>query len=1185
MNRLDLRAHSAVVACALSLVLAPAAADPFTADICDPDLEAIIGDDDDDELEGTAGANCIVGNGGDDRLRGGDGDDVLEPGPGRDRATGNGGNDTFVIRGACEIERGEVLSGGAGIDAVRSPFTREQLDALGVRLRSIERVETVPNPFPGACIGTEVGVLCSCCDRTGFDPEAGCASCLPGSHRDDSLERGGDVPDVGYEEDRCIFDATCAATDCGPHGHCMDTLTGASCICREGYAGSRCEVCAPPYEPTADGRCILAGRCAEERCGRHGRCVPGGRAGAIGCRCDTGWRGADCGGPDASIGGPGFVVAGGGPHVFGLALRNGAHCNTRFKWKVVEGRGRVRADRRDSTVATYTPRQRLRSSVEHVRLQATCGNDASVGATHDLSVVTHPAGGNDGVIDGACDGRVAAQFDQAMTDYMSDNALPGATLAITYREQLVCLRAYGIKAMNPSSSESMTTCTPMRVASVTKPFTRAAFRGNLFGQMIPLGLGVGAVGENTPILPILAGAMGLGPNGEVAWQAPAAIYNNSYPPFILPSLGLEPCSSSDGLINSAWFGITINNMLAHTAGFPPNQKYAFSPTTKACTGQMGEVCGSMAGVGDPTVSGNTVARMPNDLMLDHGVVTIDDVTKWMAGICLYDSPAAGRYRYSNVGLTMAGKVIEVLSGQSYESFLVGFLTSDGIVDLGAPGSPVVYQGQSLGNGPKTYSLAHWMTETQYFSKQPNFTDLTTPVLDDGIWKFPNVVPAAYGGANFDIMAPHGGLVMNALALAKFGGVYLIKDGTPRDTARGGAGLQAYFGSETGITHNGLLWGTWALTWELPTTEPANSKNQGPGCLIPGDKTDADDPVKNNGLNALDVEPCPLPPGIRISVMFNAEPPPQSSGTFVRGRHDLAILSHVLRRASSKVGSTAAEWGNVTALSAIDLHVGCDYKCLPKGECVPLDCGDGVLDPGEQCDDGDNDWGDNCEPDCTLIPAEPPGYDDCAGEAPGECLGGPCAPREEQVVSDTLLLDPDSIAHPDGDFSSHEFCHDAHTIGLPWDEATCVRTVIFDQAWGVCRECGVDTMVGCHCPAPNAEDGGCNSGSFQGYSCVGGRCWQGLPPSWMCTADCDGDIYGNGGFCFHDDNKGAVCYHAFCDEPVRTYCAQEFGAVCDVNVNGCMNDSCCTPECLDDQGCTDLGYTPGHQCLLERCRLQ
>jgi len=245
----------------------------------------------------------------------------------------------------------------------------------------------------------------------------------------------------------------------------------------------------------------------------------------------------------------------------------------------------------------------------------------------------------------------------------------------------------------------------------------------------------------------------------------------------------------------------------------------------------------------------------------------------------------------------------------------------------------------------------------------------------------------------------------------------------------------------------------------------------------------------------------------------------------------------------------------------------------------------LLDPGEQCDDGDNDWGDNCEPDCTLIPAEPPGYDDCAGEAPGECLGGPCAPREEQVVSDTLLLDPDSIAHPDGDFSSHEFCHDAHTIGLPWDEATCVRTVIFDQAWGVCRECGVDTMVGCHCPAPNAEDGGCNSGSFQGYSCVGGRCWQGLPPSWMCTADCDGDIYGNGGFCFHDDNKGAVCYHAFCDEPVRTYCAQEFGAVCDVNVNGCMNDSCCTPECLDDQGCTDLGYTPGHQCLLERCRLQ
>src|SRR5207344_3458722 len=120
------------------------------------------------------------------------------------------------------------------------------------------------------------------------------------------------------------------------------------------------------------------------------------------------------------------------------------------------------------------------------------------------------------------------------------------------------------------------------------------------------------------------------------------------------------------------------------------------------------------------------------------------------------------------------------------------------------------------------------------------------------------------------------------------------------------------------------------------------------------------------------------------------------------------------------------------------------------------------------------------------------------------------------VSQSELLDPYSVAHPDGDFSRHEFCHDSFTAGLPWEEATCVRTVILDEPWGVCQECGVDTMVGCTCPEPNQEDGGCNNGELDGYSCVGGRCWPGLPPSWMCTADCENDIYNLGGYCFHDD---------------------------------------------------------------------
>jgi cysteine-rich repeat protein len=51
--------------------------------------------------------------------------------------------------------------------------------------------------------------------------------------------------------------------------------------------------------------------------------------------------------------------------------------------------------------------------------------------------------------------------------------------------------------------------------------------------------------------------------------------------------------------------------------------------------------------------------------------------------------------------------------------------------------------------------------------------------------------------------------------------------------------------------------------------------------------------------------------------------------------------------------------------------GCQQNCL-----LPQ-CGDGYMDPGEECDDGNNDPGDGCQPDC-MLPACGDGYMD-----PGE----------------------------------------------------------------------------------------------------------------------------------------------------------------------------------------------------------
>jgi hypothetical protein len=87
-------------------------------------------------------------------------------------------------------------------------------------------------------------------------------------------------------------------------------------------------------------------------------------------------------------------------------------------------------------------------------------------------------------------------------------------------------------------------------------------------------------------------------------------------------------------------------------------------------------------------------------------------------------------------------------------------------------------------GPRTYALPTWMNEAHYFTDRDD-TDVTTPVLEDGEGTFPHSVYPPYGATNYDIMAAHGGLVINALALAKFGSIYNLGAGRPRDKARGG----------------------------------------------------------------------------------------------------------------------------------------------------------------------------------------------------------------------------------------------------------------------------------------------------------------------------------------------------------------------------------------------------------------
>jgi hypothetical protein len=64
--------------------------------------DLVVGDENDNTLDGGDGADCLVGGNGDDTLTGGAGDDVLIGGGGTDTCTGGSGSDTYDD--SCETQ-------------------------------------------------------------------------------------------------------------------------------------------------------------------------------------------------------------------------------------------------------------------------------------------------------------------------------------------------------------------------------------------------------------------------------------------------------------------------------------------------------------------------------------------------------------------------------------------------------------------------------------------------------------------------------------------------------------------------------------------------------------------------------------------------------------------------------------------------------------------------------------------------------------------------------------------------------------------------------------------------------------------------------------------------------------------------------------------------------------------------
>ena len=122
--------------------------------------------------------------------------------------------------------------------------------------------------------------------------------------------------------------------------------------------------------------------------------------------------------------------------------------------------------------------------------------------------------------------------------------------------------------------------------------------------------------------------------------------------------------------------------------------------------------------------------------------------------------------------------------------------------------------------------------------------------------------------------------------------------------------------------------------------------------------------------------------------------------------------------------------------------GMDRVCN-SGSCIPAGCQNGVLDPGEQCDDGNDVSGDGCEPDCSYTCSDDT---DCTdGNA---CNGAEVCDLGTHTCSEGAALDCTAMLEPDA-------CHTADCD----PETGCALVVIDGDGDGVASEslgdCGTD----------------------------------------------------------------------------------------------------------------------------------
>ena len=193
---------------------------------------------------------------------------------------------------------------------------------------------------------------------------------------------------------------------------------------------------------------------------------------------------------------------------------------------------------------------------------------------------------------------------------------------------------------------------------------------------------------------------------------------------VVDILKVEPHLAADAMPDERWNSVTIAHCLTHTGGWNRDKSY------------------------DPMFAYDRISKA-----LETKVVGPVEIIRYMRGQPLDTTPGE-KYAYSNFGYCLLGRVIETLSGESYEAFVKREVFA-----------PLGITAPRIGGSLESERAEN---EVRYYTC---LTDKIRPVVGEHAGDAEHAVPVQYGGWNHAALDAHGGWIASAADLALFAAAF------------------------------------------------------------------------------------------------------------------------------------------------------------------------------------------------------------------------------------------------------------------------------------------------------------------------------------------------------------------------------------------------------------------------------